>query len=305
MKTFLAIVFLVLVGAAILLFTPDETKAALEAKYHVSASDYVEAAGIALHVEDTGPRDAPAVVLLHGFGSSLQTFDAWVPSLSTRFRVIRFDLPGFGLTGADPSGDYSDRRSLVVIGALMDKLGLAKASFVGNSMGGRLAWMFAAAFPARVEKLVLISPDGFASPGFEYGRAPAVPLMLRLLPYTMPKPMLRLTLAPAYADPRRLSDALVTRYWDFMRAPGVRQAVIARTAQTILQDPVPMLRKIEAPVLLLWGEDDKMIPISNAADYAAALHVCKLVRLPGLGHVPQEESPAASVVPVQDFLAPK
>jgi pimeloyl-ACP methyl ester carboxylesterase len=301
-KIVLAIVLLLLVGAAILLYTPDESRKALEAKYHVAPSDYVEVDGLRLHVADTGPRDAPAVFLLHGLGSSLQTFDAWTQALSAHFRVVRFDLPGFGLTGADPSGDYSDARSLVLIGGLMDRLGLEKASFIGNSMGGRLAWMFASAFPARVEKLVLISPDGFASPGFAYGRAPDVPLMLRLLPYTLPKPMLRMTLVPAYADQHRLSDAVVTRYWDFMRAPGVRRAILDRTRQTILQDPVPLLRKIQAPTLLLWGEEDNMIPIANTADYMAAIPMCKLVRLPGLGHVPQEEAPAASLIPVQDFL---
>jgi pimeloyl-ACP methyl ester carboxylesterase len=176
---------------------------------------------------------------------------------------------------------------------------------VGNSMGGRLAWMFASAFPGRVEKLVLISPDGFASAGFAYGRAPDVPLMLRLLPYTLPKFMLRATLAPAYAHQRLLTDEVVTRYWDFMRAPGVRRAIVDRTAQTILQDPIPLLRKIQAPTLLLWGEDDAMIPIANAADYVAALPNCKFVRLTGLGHVPQEEAPAASLAPVLDFLNQK
>ena len=302
MKFVLAIVLLVLVGAAILLYTPDESRTTLEAKYHVAASDYVEVAGLRLHVVDAGPRDAPAVFMLHGLGSSLQTFDAWAQSLSVHFRVVRFDLPGFGLTGADPSGDYSDARSLMLISGLMDQLGVKKASFIGNSMGGRLAWMFASAYPARVEKLVLISPDGFASPGFAYGRAPDVPLMLRLLPYTLPKAMLRMTLVPAYADPRRLSDAVVTRYWDFMRAPGVRRAILDRTTQTILQDPTPLLRKIQAPTLLLWGENDNMIPIANAADYMAAIPMCKLVRLPGVGHVPQEEAPAETLPPIENFL---
>jgi pimeloyl-ACP methyl ester carboxylesterase len=305
MKIFLAIVLLLLIGAGILLYTPDESRASLEAKYHVSASDYLEVAGLALHVVDAGPRGAPAVILLHGFGSSLQTFDVLAQSLSAHFRTIRFDLPGFGLTGADPTGDYSDARSLVVLSGLMDRLGLAKASFIGNSMGGRLAWMFASAFPARVERLVLISPDGFASEGFAYGRAPDVPWMLRLLPYTLPKSMLRMTLSPAYADKARLAPAVVTRYWDFMRAPGVRRAIIDRTAQTILVDPVPLLRRIQAPTLLLWGEDDAMIPIANAADYAAALPNCKLVRLPGLGHVPQEESPSRIIPEIDDFLTPK
>jgi hypothetical protein len=122
MRIFLAIILLLLIGAGILLFTPDESRASLEAKYHVPASAYVEVAGLALHVSDEGPRDAPAVIMLHGFGSSLQTFDAWAQILSAKFRVVRFDLPGFGLTGPDPTGDYSDARSLVLIGGLMDRL---------------------------------------------------------------------------------------------------------------------------------------------------------------------------------------
>jgi pimeloyl-ACP methyl ester carboxylesterase len=233
------------------------------------------------------------VILLHGFGSSLQTWDDWAATLSATHRVIRYDLPGFGLTGADPSGQYSVARGVAVLAALMDQLGVAKASLVGNSMGGMLAWQFAAAWPARVEKLVLVSPDGFASPGFEYGRAPDVPLLLKALPYTLPRFMLRASLAPAYANPAAL-----------MRAPGVRRAVIARTAQTVLADPRPKLARIEAPTLLLWGEQDGMIPFGNAADYIKEIPHARLVPLPGLGHVPQEEAPAVSLAPVAAFLAP-
>jgi pimeloyl-ACP methyl ester carboxylesterase len=241
--------------------------------------------------------------MLHGFGSSLQTFDAWAAALSAHYRVIRLDLPGFGMTGADPTGDYSDARTTRLLAGLLDKLRVAKASFIGNSMGGRFAWEFAANEPDRVEKLILISPDGFASTGFEYGKAPAVPLMLRALPYTMPKSMLKQTLVPAYAEPKRLNDATVTRYYDFMRAPGVRQAVIDRTAQTVLQDPVPLLHKIKAPTLLLWGEKDAMIPISNAADYLAAIPTARLVKLQDVGHVPQEELPGPTLDIVSKFLA--
>jgi pimeloyl-ACP methyl ester carboxylesterase len=296
------LLLLVLVAAGVVFFTPDESRARLEAKYGVKPADYVEVAGIRLHVADTGPRDAPAVIMLHGLGSSLQTFDAWAGVLSSQFRVARIDLPGFGLTGADPTGDYSDARFMVIMAALMDKLGLSRASFVGNSMGGRLAWMFAATHPERVQKLVLISPDGFASPGFEYGRAPDIPFILRLLPYTLPKWLLRMSLVPAYADPKLLTDVTTTRYWDFMRAPGVRQAIIARTAQTVLQDPVPLLRQIQAPTLLVWGEGDAMIPIANAQDYLRAIPHSRLVKLPRLGHVPQEEDSARSLIPIESFL---
>ncbi len=284
------------------LYTPDESRAVLEARYHVTNADYLDAAGVHLHLKDEGPRDAPALVLLHGFGASLETFDAWAAKLSPQYRVIRLDLPGFGLTGPDPTGDYSDDRSMAILQAVLDRLGIARARFIGNSMGGRLAWTFAATFPGRVAKLVLISPDGFASEGFEYGKAPDVPITLRLLPYAMPKSMLRMTLVPAYGDAQRLTDDVVTRYYDFMRAPGVRAAVIARTAQTVLRDPVPLLHRITAPTLLLWGEKDAMIPISNAADYLQAISGCRLVRLPGLGHVPFEEAPEASLPPLLAFL---
>ena len=298
---------LILVGLAIVLlaawlYTPDLGRSALEKKYHVAATDYVDAAGIRLHLQDSGPHDAPAVILLHGFGSSLQTFDAWSDALSAKYRVVRYDLPGFGLTGPDPARDYSDARGIAILAALMDKLGIHRADIVGNSMGGKLAWQFAATYPARVDHLVLISPDGFASPGFDYGKAPAIPLMLRALPYTLPTPMLRMSIAPAYADAAHLTPATVERYRDMMRAPGVRGAILDRTAQTILQDPERQLRSIQAPTLLIWGEQDGMIPFGNSADYMRLIAHCTLAKLPGLGHVPQEEAPRRSLAILTSFL---
>ena len=274
----------------------------LEARYGVAPTDYVTAAGVRLHFTDTGPRAAPPVIMLHGFGSSLQTFDAWVPALARDHRVIAYDQPGFGLTGADPSGDYSDERNMLVLGALMDKLGIARASLIGHSMGGKLAWQFAATHPARVDKLVLISPDGFASAGFEYNQAPDIPLLLRALPYTMPRFLFRQTLAPAFGDPAKLSAPVAERYFDMMLAPGVRRAIVVKTGQTILRDPLPLLRSIQAPVLLIWGNKDRMIPITNAADYSGALPNATLKTLEGVGHVVQEESPVAGLVDIEAFL---
>ena len=281
------------------LYTPDRSRAMLTAKY---PADDLAVAGITLRLRDTGPRDAPALILLHGFGASLQTWDAWSDILSARFRVIRFDLPGFGLTGPDPFGDYSDARAMRILLALMDHLGIARATLIGNSMGGRIAWLFAARRPERVDKLVLISPDGFASPGLAYGKTQAIPPIVRLLPYVLPRALLRSSLATAYADPSRLTAATVTRYRDLMLAPGTRAAIVARTGQTRLDDPVPLLRRIQAPTLLLWGERDAMIPISNAQDYLRALPHAQLATLPTLGHVPFEEQPRVSIEPVLTFL---
>jgi pimeloyl-ACP methyl ester carboxylesterase len=285
------------------LWTPDRDRGRLEATYLDSPGDMRQVGAWRLHVRDTGPRDAPAIVLLHGFGASLQTWDGWAPGLGRRWRVVRVDLPGSGLSPPDPADDYTDARSITMLVALMDGLGLPRASIAGHSIGGRIAWAFAAAHPERVDRLVLVAPDGFASPGFEYGRAPAVPAMFALMRYVLPKPLLRMNLAPAYADPDVLSDALVTRYDDLLRAPGARQALLDRMRQTVLVDPRPLLATIRAPTLLLWGERDAMIPLANSADYLKALPDARLVVIPGAGHLPQEEAASASLAAVEAFLS--
>jgi pimeloyl-ACP methyl ester carboxylesterase len=299
-----AAVLMLLAAVVVWVWTPDRSRAELEARYLEAPADMVEVMGLPLHVRDRGPRDASAVILLHGLGSSLQTWEPWAHGLATEHRVILLDLPGAGLSPPDPTGDYTDSRSLQLIIALMDQLDVARASVVGHSMGGRLAWRLAASHPERVDRLVLVAPDGFASPGFEYGRAPDVPAMLGLMEYALPRPLLRMNLAPAYADPATLTDALTTRYQDLMLAPGARGAMLARMRQTVLQDPVPLLARIQAPTLLVWGEQDAMIPIANADDYIRAMPRATLVSLPGVGHLPHEEAPDRSLEPVLAFLRP-
>jgi pimeloyl-ACP methyl ester carboxylesterase len=284
------------------LWTPDVPRASLEARYLDSPADLRSVGPWQLHVRQSGPPDAPAVVLLHGFGSSLQTWDVWAKGLATTHRVVRIDLPGSGLSPPDPAHDYRDERSLDMLMALMDSLGLQRTSLVGHSMGGRIAWTFAAKFPERVDKLVLVAPDGFASFGFEYGKPMDVPATLGLMRHVLPKPLLRMNLQSAYARPEALSDAATTRYHDLILAPGARQAMLDRLRQTVLQEPVPLLRQIKAPTLLVWGEADAMIPLSNAQDYLQALQSSRLVSWPQVGHLPQEEAAELSLQAVTEFL---
>lgn len=299
----------VLIGLALLAMatgcaiTPDLSRETLEARYLATPQDMRPVAGTMLHLRDTGPREGRAVVMIHGTGSSLHTWEPWAQGLEDAFRVIRFDLPGSGLSPPDPTDDYSDARSVAVLKTMMDDLGVERAALVGNSLGGRIAWTFAAAHPERVERLVLISPDGFASPPFEYGEAPDIPAIFGLVEYVLPRFMLRSNLEVAYADPARLDDATLARYYDLLRAPGGRGVLLERFRQTILTDPEPRLAQITVPVLLLWGEEDAMIPVANAADYQRVLPDATLIRLPALGHVPQEEAPAVSLAPVRAFLS--
>ncbi len=299
----LAGVAVLVLASGVWLYTPDKPRAELEAKYAAPPSQFINVLGDRLHVRDTGPRNAPAVILLHGFGSSLHTWDDWVPALEAKFRVIRYDQPGFGLTGADPSGDYSDLRSAAVLAGLMDQLGIQRADIVGHSMGGRIAWFFAANHPDRVSKLVLIAPDGFASPGFEYGKAPKISPLLRTLPYVLPQFMLKASLAPGYGNPAAMTEPILARYRDMMLAPGVRSAILARMEQNVLVDPEPLLRRIAAPTLLMWGSLDAMVPQTNAADYLRDIKGSKLEQFPGLGHLLMEENASTTVVPLMAFLA--
>ncbi len=284
------------------LYTPDRDRAVLEAQYLARPSDLRLIDGVRLHVRDEGPRDAEAIVLIHGLGASLHTWEPWVRDLSTTHRVVRFDVPGHGLTGPDPANDYSDARSLRLLHALLDSLQLDRVLLTGHSLGGRLAWSYAAEHPERVARLVLIAPDGFASPGFEYDKPAEVPSVLGVMRWVLPAPLLRANLTPAYSDPARLTDSVAGRYHDLMLVPGNRDALLSRLRQTVLTDPAPRLSRITAPTLLLWGEDDAMIPVQNAEDYLRLIPNANVVRLPGLGHVPFEEAPAEALVPVRAFL---
>ncbi|AXQ94920.1 alpha/beta fold hydrolase [Cereibacter azotoformans] len=293
----------VMLGTGLALWTPDLPRAELEQRYLANPADLVEVAGTTLHMRDRGRRDAPAVILIHGFGSSLHTWSAWQDRMAGSRRVISFDLPGFGLSPPDATGNYSDARVSQIVLGIMDRLDLKQADLIGNSIGGRIAFTFAAAHPERVRKLVLVSPDGYESPGFTYGQPPDVPMLAQAVRFWLPKPLLRLSLGMAYADPTVMSDQIVSRYHDLIRAPGVREALFDRMRQTVLVPPETLLANVRAPTLLLWGEEDAVIPAANAGSYARALRDAQTVLLPRMGHVPQEEGPARSLAPVEAFLA--
>ena len=263
MKAALVIALTLLALASWALWTPDLNRTALEQRYLQAPSDMVQVLGTPLHVRESGPKDAPAVLLLHGFRSSLETWETWSTALSAHLRVLRLDLPGSGLSPPDSRQDYSDARSIALIRALLDARGIQKTHLVGHSIGGRIAWTLAATEPQRVDKLVLLAPDGFASPGFAYGVAAEVPATLALMRWTLPRWLLRMNLAAGYAEPKALSDGALQRYHDLMRAPGARQAMLSRLQQTVLVDPVPLLKRITAPTLLVWGRSDAMIPLAT------------------------------------------
>ena len=302
MKAFAMLAALLVSVSLWLAWTPDLARERLLQSYARAGTAQLMVGAQPYFIQDTGPRDAPTLVLLHGFGASLQTWDAWSQALETQWRVVRIDLPAFGLTGPAVNNDYSDEADVARLLALLDHLGLQRVAVGGHSMGGRIAWNFAAAHPERVSHLVLVAPDGFPDPRstteFTYQVSP----WLGLMKLSLPAWALKLGVAPAYGDEKLLTADTMRRYQDMMRAPGVRTALIERMRQSRNSDPVPRLQSLKMPILLVWGDKDAFIPISNAQDYLNAIPHATLASIPLAGHVVHEEAPQPSVEAVKEFL---
>ncbi|MCC5997373.1 MAG: alpha/beta fold hydrolase [Oceanicaulis sp.] len=262
----------------------------------------VEAADQSWRVREEGPADAPALILIHGFSHSLETWDAWAGDLSADYRVIRFDLPGHGLTGPRDDAAYAVEDTVAQVGALLNEIAPERFILGGSSLGGLVAWRYAALQPDRVEALVLVSPGGYPNHGVGDEPAP-LPLPVRLYLTTAPEVSVRAATRALYADPSRVTDEQVERIRSMMRTPGVPEALIRRIEQFTLPDPEPDLAQVRAPALLLWGAADAMIPPEHGRRFEAAMPDARLVVLENAGHMPMEEAPEDTVMVVRNFLA--
>lgn len=267
------------------------------------AGEYrVEAAGLNWRVREDGSPDAPAIVLMHGFSHSLESFDPWAEGLSGDYRVIRFDLPGHGVTGPHPDGAYSNEATTEQVSALLEALTLDRFVIGGNSLGGLVAWRYAAAHPERVAGLVLVSPGGYSINNV--GDTPLeAPLPVQLYLRMVPDAGVRMATQALYGNPERLSEERLAQIGQMMRQPGIGDALVARISQFTLPDPEPVLASIEAPTLILWGNQDRMIPADQGARFAAAMPNARLVTYEGVGHIAMEEIPDESLADVRAFLA--
>lgn len=262
----------------------------------------VDAAGMHWRVRETGPDGAPVVILVHGFSHSLEAFDAVSANLETDYRVIRFDLPGHALTGPRDDQAYSVDETLTQMTALLDEIAPDRFAIGGNSLGGLLAWRYAAANPERVTDLVLISPGGY--PNLGVGDEPApVPAQVSLYLTTAPQAGVQAATAALYADPSRLSDSDVERIGALMRIDGVGEALVQRIEQFTLPDPNPALRTIEADTLVIWGARDIMISPLHGPRFAAAIPNAELLLISDAGHMAQSETPDQVSVAIRELLA--
>lgn len=264
-------------------------------------SELIEVAGTELHLRDQGAVRSEAILLLHGFGSSLHSWEAVNESLQTKFRTISFDLPGFGLSAADSRNDYTDERVHEIIIAIMRGREIDSLSIIGHSLGGRVAWSFAAAHPDKVTSVVLIAPDGYESPMFRYGQTGRVSPLTRLIVLFLPRFVVRWALDSSYGQTEPTAET-VERYHSLLRQSHVKHAIMERTRQTILKNPDEILPSIEVPVLLIWGERDRIAPTNNAEQFLSALPDARLAVLAGVGHLPQEEAPNEVIKLMGEFF---
>ncbi len=293
----------VLVALGLLLsvaLVPDVPVQQLLPAYGSGASKFIELDGVRVHYRDEG--QGPPVVLLHGTGASLHTWEAWTQVLAKSHRVLRMDLPGFGLTGPSPTADYSVKAYVAFLDSFRQALGLGRFALAGNSLGGQVAWNYAVAHPEVVTDLILVDPGGFpiAQPALVF-RLARIPVLSRLLAALDPGPLVRKSLQDAYGDPTLVTGEQLQRYRALALRAGNRQAFVAR-AQHPEPDRTGELPHISARTLVLWGDQDRLIPVSDALRFSRAIPGAKLLVYPGVGHVPMEEIGEASARDVVAFL---
>ncbi|TAK92970.1 MAG: alpha/beta hydrolase [Aquabacterium sp.] len=279
----------------------------LVARWAPEPSSFVELDGMQVHMRDTGPRDDPyPIVLLHGMSSSLHTYEGWQTALQGKHRIISVDLPGFGLTGPSPQGDYRIDAYTRFVLRLLDTLGLRRVVLVGNALGGEVAWQTAVLAPERVRKLVLIDSDGYQPSVLSMPIAFQIASMRGLrwvAERILPRSLVASSVRSVFGDPAKATKDKVDRYFELNLRVGNRRALFQRMDQAQFGGNSALIHRVQQPTLVMWGEKDEMISPDQGNLFCRDIPRCKLVTFPGLGHLPQEENPQATLKVFLDFLA--
>jgi pimeloyl-ACP methyl ester carboxylesterase len=303
----LAIVAVLIVGVASA-WAPDRTVDELKGRWAPAPSQFVEVDGMQVHLRDEGPRDDPhPIVLLHGTSDSLHTWDGWADGLKATRRVVRMDMPGFGLTGPNPTGDYRLMSYVGFVDHVLARVGVKQAVVAGNSLGGEIAWLLGVHHPERVERLVLIDSGGYPFKaegmpiGFRLARIPALqPLTTRLLP----RKTIEDSVKSVFGHPDQVTPELVDRFYELTLRAGNRASLIQRFQQAPIGALAEQVKRVTQPTLVLWGGQDRLIPPANAQRFAQDIPGTQVVMFDDLGHVPQQEDPTRTLAAARAFMSP-
>ena len=276
----------------------------------MSELTYLELHGDRIAYRDVGR--GPALLLIHGMAGSSATWQAMIPQLSKKYRVIAPDLLGHGKS-AKPRGDYSLGAFAVWLRDLLDELGVHRATVIGQSLGGGIAMQFAYQHRDYCERLVLIGSGGLGpdlSPMLRLLSAPGAELVL---PVAAPQPVLNLgNKLGSWLTSVGIQAPRAGQMWQAYSSlsdPAARQAFL-RTLRSVVDhrgQAVSALNKLhltaDLPTLLIWGDRDRIIPVSHAHAAHEALTGSRLEVLEGVGHFPHAEAPTAVADILEDFIA--
>jgi pimeloyl-ACP methyl ester carboxylesterase len=290
-------VLVLLIVLGIIFYQKDQSPEEVYNKYSLASSQQIAIGGVQLHYSDEGNRlDSTPLLLIHGTSSSLRTWDGVTAQLKSQYRIIRFDLPGFGLTGPNPNHDYSTSYYNQVIDSLLTALHVSRVIIVGNSLGGSIATQYAIYQPAKVRGLVLVDAAGLppakkttGAIGFKLAQ---MPVINRLLTIITPRVLVKKSLEDAYGDIGKVTDSLTTQYFDMLTREGNRKALVDRMRQGWQEKSSDFLSNVEAPTLIVWGSKDRLIPVENAELFQQKIKNSQVHIWDNLGHVPMEEDPA-------------
>ena len=290
-------------GAVLWAYTPDLPPDVLIARYGQPPSTFIDVGGTRAHVLDQGKSDGMPLILIHGSLESLQVWDGWVDALKDRYRLISVDLPGHGLTGPWARGEYTIDAYADFIEVLADTLQLDRFAIAGHSLGGAVAWTFAATRPERVSQLILVDAAAYprqSSPTWRTRLARA-PVIGDIGIYFKPEWMVRDALKEVYANPAMVTPERVRRFAELQRYPGNRKATLQRLRTQEPLDPTP-IKRLDVPTLIIWGARDHWTPVADAFRLQTDIKGSKLALFEKPGHNPMEEDPKGTAAAVAGFL---
>lgn len=310
LKYLLILIITTIFGFSALYWKSDIPLEKLKEKYTNSDSKFIEVDGMSVHYRVEGlAQDSIPIVLLHGTGASLHTWDGWVNALKSERKIIRLDLPAYGLTGPNPTSDYSQEFYATFINDFLTKLGVKQCIISGNSLGGSIAWNYAVKYPEKVSKMILVDAGGYPMKSKSVPIAFQVagwPLIKNLFKYVTPRSIVQKSVENVYADKSKVTEILIDRYFELSLREGNRQAFIDRMSEFrnkgILNIKTAKIKDLLMPTLIIWGDKDLLIPLEVGEKFHADLPNDTLVVFKNLGHTPMEEDAAKTVVAVKEFL---
>jgi pimeloyl-ACP methyl ester carboxylesterase len=250
---------------------------------------FLDIEGRRIHYVEAGQGDP--VVLIHGWNGSTFNMRYTIPELAQRYRVIAVDLLGYGYSARPADGDYSIGGQVEFVRKVMDRLGVSRAALLGHSMGGAIAIQFALRYPERVERLVLVSSATVR----EMQRARNWGLLVRpLLPSIAPmfvrESVVLRALRHVVHDPALLTPEMVEGHYRPLRMKGHMRAASKQLSDRRRDQPFDA-REICQPALVLWGEHDRVVPLSTGLELAEQIPNAQLAIIRSAGHLAHEEQP--------------